>query len=129
MKLDLDLQGKRERHSPSSLFPLPSQKPSRDKSANREGQGAGAEGRGEKGQEKWALVMASVWAAGASFKEPPRTWRELDFPLRRCLSSRLKTIFTRCGCLHANLSFRRRAPAQTPTEAYRRCPSFPYNFL
>lgn len=55
MKLDLDLQGKRERHSPSSLFPLPSQKPSRDKSANREGQGAGAEGRGEKGHERSGL--------------------------------------------------------------------------
>lgn len=103
----------------ASAFPSPK---------HHHGDGSPA-GRAQQGRERVHKAAShddlSLGCSSFSFKEHPHTWRELDFLLRIRLSSRLKTIFMSCGCLHANLSFRGCVPSQTPTEAYQdSLPSF-----
>ena len=117
--------GKKRIHSPSSLFPsLSSQKPSRDRFTDGKGQGRWQKRKKRKGSRKAEFHNGLYFCcSSSSFKELPRTWRELDFLLRICLSSRLKTIFMSCGCLHANLSFRWYVLSQMPMQAYQQLPS------
>lgn len=116
--------GKERTNSPNSLFPClsPVKSPREINSQMGRGGESGTEGR--KGSWKVESHNGLYFCCNSSsFKELPHTWRELDFLLRICLSSRLKTIFMSCGCLHANLSFRWCVPLQTPTEAYQQLPS------
>lgn len=98
LKPGLDLQGRREQNPPNQCPSLSSQQPSRGKFTNGSGW-AGKRRKKRKGSREAESPngLYFCWSS-SSFKEPPRTWRELEFLWRECLSSRLKTIFMSCGC-------------------------------